>query len=177
MSKKEEPELEESELEELIEEPEKSSEDTEVNIDESQFTEFVQTEVSAPVLEENIGEQELGGRIFFTPGMDTSLKDDDKEFRYDAQAEDNGEPKYQGDYSSASGDIERIEVHKAGRDLEQPQFRDAGFVQSVDKSDSPMQEKYQETKSGFEIHKAGRENQFESKVQGVEQKKSEYVHK
>ena len=189
-------EKDKEELEELIEEPEQNEtepaeqnditpegvppdmqdvtgEGKESNIDENQFREFVQTESTAPVLEEITGEQELGGRVFFTLGMDASVQDDDGAFRYDMQVKED-EPKYHGNYSLARQNLEEIDTTKIGRDIEQPQVRDAGFVHSVEQTDSPMQEKYQEAQR-IDMEKVGRENPFETRVQEVERKKSDYV--
>lgn len=177
---------EESELEELIEEPEQnetapegvpSNEGKEIseesNIDENQFREFLQPESTAPVLEDITGEQELGGRVFFTPGMDTGVQDDDGAFRYDMQAKPD-EPKYHGDYSSARQNLEEIDTTKIGRDIGQPQVREAGFVHSVEQTDSPMQEKYQEAQR-IDMEKVGRENPFETRVKEAERKRSDYI--
>ena len=191
---------EESELEELIEEPEQNEtapepkegprtsdeapkgvpsikgdiniEGKESNIDQNQFREFVQTEPTAPVLEEITGEQELGGRVFFTPGMDTSVQDDEGTFRYDLQAKED-EPKYHGDYSTTRQNLEELDTEKIGRDIGQPRVRDAGFVHAVEQTDSPMQEKYHEAQR-IDMEKVGRENPFETRVKEVERKKLDY---
>jgi len=186
MSKKEDKE-EESELEELIDEEKlkeiiqdikEESEDKEIpksNIKEGEFREFLDPESSSPVLEKIAGEQELGGRVFSTSGMDRTSKDDDKAFRYDAQAPED-KPKYQGDYSSTNQNLERVDIAKAGRDIA-PQIREAGFVSSLEQTNSSMQETYQEVQGmdATKISQLGRENPFETQVKGVEQKKSEYI--
>lgn len=165
----------ESELEERIEEltPEdiSSEDDKKSNIDENQFREFLQTESSTPVLEEIAGTQELGGR-FFSTGTNTNVQEEDA-FRYDMQAKED-EPKYHGDYSSARQNLEELDITKVGRDSGQPQVREAGFVHSVEQTDSPMQEKYQDAQR-IDTTKVGRENPFETKIQEVEKKKSDYI--
>ncbi|MCK4552961.1 hypothetical protein KAT80_02045 [Candidatus Pacearchaeota archaeon] len=182
---KEKEKQDDSELEELIEKPEQNEtapegvpsdeadEGKESNIDQNQFREFLQTESTAPVLEEITGEQELGGRVFFTPGMDTDVQDEDNAFRYDIQAKED-EPKYHGDYSTARQNLEEIDTAKIGRDIGQPQVREAGFVHAVEQTDSPMQEKYQEAQK-IDMEKVGRENLFETRVKEVERKKLDYV--
>ena len=179
--KQEESELEEEikqdELEEIVEKisEEKPSEELileESNIDQNTFQEFLQTDSTAPSLEKVAGEQELGGRIVFTPGMDSGVQDYDKAFRYDAQAPEEG-PKYQDDYSSSRQDLKEIDTTKVGRDIEQPQIREAGFVSSVEQTDSPMQETYKEAKR-IDMEKVGRENPFETRTQEAERKK-DYV--
>ena len=176
MPKKKKSDEEDSELEELIDE-EKLKEITQdieekSNINENQFREFLQTEFAVPVLEEITGEQELGGKIFFTPGMDASVQDDDGTFRYDAQAKED-EPKYQGDYSSTRQNLEEVDTIKIGRDIGQPKVREAGFVRSVEQNNSQMQEKYQEAQR-IDMEKVGKDiNQ--PQVREAEQKKSDYV--
>jgi len=165
---------EESELEEILDE-EVSDEEQEFNIDENQFQEFFQiSRSSAPVLEEIDREQELGGRIFFTPGMDAKTQDNDDVFRYDAQAQENNEPKYHGDYASVTQNIESIDTAKIGRDITSSHTQEVGFAHSFEQNDSPTQEKYQEAQR-IDMEKIRRENPFETRFQKVERKKSEYV--
>ena len=169
---------EDSELEELIDEEEleeitqdiEEAVSPEINIDENQFQEFLQIKSFAPVLEEIAGEQELGGRIFFTPGTGRDFEGDDKAFRYDLQTQED-EPKYQGDYSSSNQNLERVEIAKAGR--EQSQIKEAGFVSSVGQNNPQMQETYREAKA-IDIPKAGRKSPFETNLQEAERKK-DYV--
>ena len=106
----------------------------------------MQTESAAPVLEERTGGQELSARFFPTSGMERGVQDDDdKAFRYDAQAQDNnGEPKYQ-DASSVNSDLASVDPIRAGR--ETTPLREAGFVSSVEQTDSPMQENTKKQKS------------------------------
>jgi len=172
---------EDSELEELIDEEEleeitqdiEEAVSPEINIDENQFQEFLQIKSFAPVLEEIAGEQELGGRIFFTPGTGRDFEGDDKAFRYDLQTQED-EPKYQGDYSSSNQNLENIDTTKIGRDIASPKVREAGFVSSVEQNNDSSIEKYV-TPKRIDTEKVGRENPFETRIQKAEQKKSEYV--
>ena len=165
-------EIKEDELKEIVEKISEKEIPKETNINKDQFREFAKTESTAPVLEEIAGEQELGGRVFFTPGMDANVQEDNEAFRYDIQAKED-EPKYHGDYSATRQNLEEIDITKVGRDIGQPQVREAGFVHSVEQTDSPMQAKYQEAKR-IDMEKVGRENPFETKVQEVERKKLDY---
>ncbi|GEM_PF-1325008 len=165
--------IDEKKLKEIIKEVGEESKEPKTNIDETQFREFLQTESTAPVLEEIAGTQKLGGKFFSTSGTGTNFQDDEKAFRYDAQAQED-EPKYQGDISSVGQDIEKLDITKVGRDGGQPQIRKAGFVSSVEQTDSSMQEKYQEAQR-IDMEKVGRENPFESRIQEAEKKKSEYI--
>ena len=164
--------IDEKKLKEIIEEVGEEPEELKTNIDKNQFREFLQTESSAPILEEIAGTQELGGR-FFSTGTGTNVQEDDGAFRYDAQVKED-EPKYQGDVSSVGQNLEELDITKVGRDINQPQVKEAGFVHSVEQTDSPMQEKYQNAQR-VDMEKVGRENPFETKIQEVEKKKSDYI--
>jgi len=166
-------EIKEDELGEIAEKV--SDEDsTGELIDENQFREFLQIESTAPVLEEIAGEQELSTRFFPTSRMAQGSSEEEEAFRYDAQAPEDEEPKYQNS-SSIDSDLARVDTTKIGRDIGQPKVREAGFVSSVNSNnDSPMQEKYQEAQR-IDMGKVGRENPFETRVQEVERKKSDYV--
>ena len=171
-------ELSKDELEEILNDEElidelEESEEPKININENQFREFLQTESTLPVLEEIAEEQELNGKVFFTPGMDANVQDDDKAFRYDAQTQEDG-TKYQGDSSLTNQNLKELDITKVGRDIGQPQVKEAGFVHSAEQTDSLMQEKYQEAQK-IDMGKVGRENPFESRIQEVEEKKSEYI--
>ena len=165
-------EIKEDELEEIAEKVSNKDLKEKFNIDESQFREFLQTESSAPVLEEIAGRQELGGR-FFSTGTDTNVQEDENTFRYGMQAKED-EPKYQGEVSSIGQNLEELDITKVGRNGGQPQVRKAGFVHSVEQTDSPMQEKYQDAQR-INMEKIGRENPFETRIQEVEKKKSDYI--
>ena len=86
---------EELDLEKLLQFTDEEEPSQRLSFDEFRPQNFFPAETSAPVLEEVGGQQELGGRIFFTPGMDASLHDDDKETNYSSnQYKNQGEGKY-----------------------------------------------------------------------------------
>jgi len=175
---KEEESGEGSELEELIGEAEEIPEKS--NINENQFREFLQSSTEpAQTLERATGSQEeLGGGVFFSTGVERGVQDNDESFGYDMQAQEDEEQKYQRNNSSAGGNLSNIDMSKVGRDVTTPQVGEAGRVSSFNSNnDSSIQERYQDPK-GIDVSQEGRGDPFErSTLQEVDRKKSEYVSK
>lgn len=159
--------IKKSELEEIKE--------TEI-INDNEFREFLRPikGATSPVLEEIARGEEVGGKIFFTPGMDTRIQDDEKAFRYDAQAQESNEPKYQ-DYSSVRQNLEILDTTKIRRDIGETHISKLGITSSIEKQDSLSLEKYV-SPNRIDTNQLGRENPFEKKLPEAERKK-EYTTK
>lgn len=171
---------EDSELEELIEDSVEEQELSEITenipeeilVDEIKFQEFLQTDSSAPSLEQVAGEQELNARFFATGQMQRG-EEEQEAFRYDEQATQD-EPKYQGDYSSVEQNVERTDISQAGRqDPFKSRIQEAGFVSSHENNNSQRQETYQDPKQ-IDTNQAGRDDPFKTNLPEVGEKRSEY---
>lgn len=167
-------EIEEDELEEISEKV-FSEDSTEKTIDDDEFKEFIQspTESTAPVLEKIAGEQELGAQLFFTPGMDRGVRENDNPL-YGEGAGNSDEPKYENN-NTEPAHLSRVDTTKIGRDAANPVIQESRLMSPSMESESQMQEKRYETKR-IDMQEVGRQNPSEQKTEReVKREKSDYV--